>query len=597
MSASGEGGSVLPAWMSPPSAEDIERMALRNLLSSTEERLFFKDLESRFVLVSNGFLRAIAQDRPLEEVIGKTDFDLFSYPHASEAFADEQRVIATGEPMQAKIERETYDDGRADAWVSTTKLPLRDAAGAIVGTWGISRDVTAQVAAEQELLHQALHDALTGLANRVALMDHLEQALAALAREPGRIGLVFVDLDEFKEVNDSLGHAVGDEVLVEVARRLRAVARRTDTVARVGGDEFVLLCADLRSSDDIRLVCDRIVRELRKPIELAETTLSMTGSIGVAISEDAELDPGELLRRADVALYEAKHAGRDRFEVFDVLVHQAGPPAAGLVGELARGLERGELFVLYQPLFRLEDGELVGAEALVRWRHPQRGILLPREFIALAERRGLIERIDSFVLDEACRQLAEWRAQDDSWASFAVSVNVSGRQLRDRSLVDRVTAALERHGIEPSRLCLEITETALIDELTAAGEVLDALSRLGVRLALDDFGTGYSTLAHLQKLHTDTLKIDRSFVAQLMGGTRDDEIVAAVIAMAHALGMTVVGEGIETSGQRTKLSDLECDVGQGFMFAPAVPPAQLAALRAGAGESAAVTSKPAGKAG
>ncbi len=554
-------------------------MCMRNLLANPEERVFFKDRDSRLLLVSVGFLESLAHGRPLDEVIGKTDFDIFSRPHAVAAFEDEQRVIETGQPMLAKLERETYHD-RPDAWVSTTKLPLLDADGNIIGTWGTSRDVTAQVAAEEALAHQALHDPLTGLANRVALMDHLAQALVALERQSGSVGLLFVDLDDFKEVNDSLGHDAGDRLLSEVGRRLTAVARRTDTVARLGGDEFVLLCAHLDDDDDLRLISDRVVRAIRAPLTIAGVELTVTGSLGVVLTADPHLDPGELLRRSDVALYDAKRAGRNRFEVFDAKIHLADESTAGLAGELALAIERSELFVLYQPLFRLEDGALIGAEALVRWRHPERGVLLPGEFIAHAERRGLIEKIDSFVLDEACRQLAAWGSDDDSWDDFMISVNVSGHQLRDRGLVDRVSAALERHRILPSCLCLEITETALIGELGAANQVLESLSDLGVRLALDDFGTGYSTLAHLQQLHTDTLKIDRSFIAQIEGGSRDRKIVAAVIAMAHALGMTVVGEGIETQGQQDGLIALDCDEGQGYMFAPAVRPADLANLRA-----------------
>jgi EAL domain-containing protein (putative c-di-GMP-specific phosphodiesterase class I) len=247
---------------------------------------------------------------------------------------------------------------------------------------------------------------------------------------------------------------------------------------------------------------------------------------------------------------------------------------------LRRAIDRSELFVVYQPLFRLDDGAVTGAEALVRWRHPQRGVVLPGEFIPLAEQRGLIGEIDSFVLNEACRQLAEWRTDDDPWDDFMMSVNVSGRELSDPGLVDRVAATLERHRIAPSRLCLEITETALIGELGNVNQAMASLSTLGVHLALDDFGTGYSTLAHLQLLPTDILKIDRSFVAQIGEQTRDREIIAAVTAMAHALGMSVVGEGIETNGQREKLLGLDCDEGQGYVFAPPMPPANVAALRA-----------------
>ncbi len=558
-------------------SQEFELACMRNLLASPEERVFFKDRESRFLAVSAGWLSGVAPGLTLDQVIGRTDFDIFSRPHAAAAFEDERRIMATGKPVVAKVERETFHD-RPDAWVSTTKLPLRNERGEIIGTWGIARDVTAQIDAEQALVQQALHDAVTGLPNRVALMDRLQQSLVALERRPGRVGLMFVDLDDFKDVNDAFGHAAGDRVLVEVARRLSDVARRTDTVARLGGDEFVLLLSYLHEDADVRLICDRIANAMRAPLQLDGRDLRVTGSIGVVVTDDPLLDPGELLRRADVAMYGAKRAGRDGFEVFDADAHPHSASRAGLAVELAGAVERAELFVLYQPLFRLEDGALSGAEALVRWLHPERGVIPPADFIPLAEERGLIASIDTFVLDEACRQLAAWAAAGEVADDFVISVNVSGRQLRDRGLVDRVAAALERNAIAPSRLCLEITETALIGELDDANRVLESLSNLGVRLALDDFGTGYSTLAHLQRLRADILKIDRSFIARLGSGSRDRKIIGAVTAMAHALGMTVVGEGIETDGQLEGLVAMECDEGQGFAFAPPLQAAEIAAL-------------------
>ena len=551
---------------------------MRNLLASPDERLWFKDLNSRFLLVSEAWLAAAAPGHSIEQVVGKTDFDIFSRPHAAAAFADDQSVILTGQPIVAKVERETFHD-RPDTWVSTTKMPLRDERGEIIGTWGIARDVTAQIAAEQALVQQALHDSVTGLPNRVALMDRLQQALVALERRPGRVGLMFIDVDDFKDVNDAFGHDVGDRVLVEVGRRLGEVARRADTVARLGGDEFVLLLSYLHEDADVRLICDRVASAIRSPLSVDARQLHITGSVGVVVTDDPLIDPGELVRRADIAMYGAKRAGRNRFEVFNAETHVPTASRSGLAVELAGAIERSELFVLYQPLFRLDDGSLSGAEALVRWRNRQRGVILPADFISIAEERGLIGQIDSFVLNEACRQVAAWEADGDLSEDFVISVNVSGRQLRDRELVDRVAAALERHAIAPSRLCLEVTETALIGELGDASRVLESLSALGVRLALDDFGTGYSTLVHLQQPRADILKIDRTFIARLGTGSRDRDIIAAVTAMAHALGMTVVGEGIETDSQRDSLVALDCDEGQGYVFAPPLGPAEIVALR------------------
>jgi diguanylate cyclase (GGDEF)-like protein/PAS domain S-box-containing protein len=297
------------------SREEIERVCMRNLLASSDERVFFKDRESRFVLVSAGFLAELGQGRSLSDLIGCTDDDLFTAPHACEALADEQEIIRTGKPMVGKLERETFAD-RPDRWVSTSKWPLRDDSGEIIGTFGISRDVTGQVEAQHKLAHQALHDPVTGLANRLALMDRLAQALGALERQPGRIALLFIDLDDFKNVNDTLGHDAGDRALAEVGRRLHSVTRRSDTLARFGGDEFVILCTALGEGDDLRLIGERIVSSLRKPLPAAHD-LTVTGSLGAVMTCDPLADPGELLQQADFAMYIAKRAGRNRMELYD----------------------------------------------------------------------------------------------------------------------------------------------------------------------------------------------------------------------------------------------------------------------------------------
>ncbi len=559
---------------------DTERLCMENLLEAPDVRVFFKDRDSRFVLVSAGFAAGLGQGRSMDEMIGLSDFDLFSETHAVEALADERHIIHTGEPIVGKVERETYSD-RPDAWVSTTKLPLRDDQGQITGTFGISRDVTAQVEAQAALAHQALHDPVTGLANRVALMDRLEQALVALDRRRGQIALLFIDLDDFKSINDTLGHEAGDRVLTEVGARLKRVARRTDTVARFGGDEFVMLCPALREDDDLRLMVDRIMRALGARFTCGRD-IQVQGSLGAVSTRDPMADPAELLQQADFAMYAAKRAGRNRFEIYDANLHGMVASSRGLATDLRRAVERSELYVVYQPLFRLDDGVLTGVEALARWRHPERGVLLPADFIPLAEQHGLIEAVDTFVLDEACRQLAVWTNEDRSWEGCTMAVNISGRQLRDPGLVGRVLAALTRHDVEPSRLCLEITETALIGELHDA-DVIESLSAIGVRIALDDFGTGFSTLAHLQQLRADILKIDRSFVSHLGQESRDREIIAAVTAMAHALGMTVVGEGVETTTERDQLRAVDCDEAQGYLFAAPLSPSEIADLWARSG--------------
>jgi diguanylate cyclase (GGDEF)-like protein/PAS domain S-box-containing protein len=556
---------------------DLKALCINNLLETPGERVFFKDLDSRFLLVSKSFLVDQAHGCDIGELVGKSDFDVFSDEHARAAYDDEQRIISTGEAMVAKIERETFHD-RPDAWVSTTKMVLRDYDGEVVGTFGISRDVTAQILAEQALAHQALHDTLTGLTNRLALMDRLSQALASLDRSHGLIAVMFVDLDNFKMINDTMGHEAGDRVLVEVARRLQLASRRGDTVARFGGDEFVLLCGGLRADDDVRLIADRAVRAVGQRFVEDGADLTVTGSIGVVATGDALADPSELLRQADMAMYSAKLAGRNRFSTFDPSLHAQVMASHDFDAGLRKAIDNKELFLLYQPLFSLEDQSLRGAEALVRWRHPERGVLAPAEFIPLAEERGLIGSVDAYVLDEACRQLAEWVEAGQCPEGFTVAVNLSGRQLSDPSLVERVAATIQCHGVAASQICIEVTETALIGEIGGAAAALGALSSLGVRLALDDFGTGYSTLAHVQRLNVDILKIDRSFVDQIGGSDRDREIIGAITAMAHALGMSVVGEGIETDRQLGELTALGCDEGQGFLLARPLPPDQVVPL-------------------
>ena len=302
---------IKPGWPEELSSrEDIERICIRNLLGARDERVFFKDREGRFVLVSAGWLAAEGHGRSLDAVLGKTDFDIFSEPHAIAALEDEQRIVQTGEPMIARVERETFDD-HPDAWVSTTKLPLRDERGRTIGTFGIARDVTAQ-----------MHDSVTGLANRVALIDRLTQALVALERRPGRVGLLFLDIDGFKSINDTLGHHAGDQVLVEVGKRLTGVARRFDTAVRYGGDEFVLLCTALQHDDDLHLIGDRVLDAIRAPFIGGHREPTMTASLGATVTSDPSADPDELLQQADAAMYAAKRAGGDRLQIYNAELHR-----------------------------------------------------------------------------------------------------------------------------------------------------------------------------------------------------------------------------------------------------------------------------------
>jgi diguanylate cyclase (GGDEF)-like protein len=527
--------------------------------------------------VSVGWLAAYAGGGPLEEVLGKTDFDIFTEHHAVEAWEDEQQILRTGKPMVAKLERETFRD-RPDVWMSTTKLPLRSESGEIIGTFGLSRNVTVQVRAQQAVAHQALHDPVTGLVNRVALMDRFDHALAGLESGDGRLVLLFVDLDDFKSVNDALGHDTGDRVLREVGRRLDHMSRRSDTVAALGGDEFVVLCQASRDDEDLALICDRAMGAICAPLQDGPHDLTVTGSLGAVITSDQSVEPEELLRQAEVATNAAKRSGGNRFELYTTELGSLSESSRSLASELRRAIDNSDLFVVYQPIHSLADGSMVGAEALVRWRHSERGVIGPDEFIPVAERRGLITAIGDFVLNETCRQVAAWTSTDGCPDAFKVGVNLSGRELRDPGLIERIEGTLQRHRVAPERLVIEITENVLLAELGDAHGAIVALAATGVGISLDDFGTGYSTLAHLRNLRTDSLKIDRSFVSQLAGHSRDREIVAAVTGMAHALGMMVVAEGVETDDQRRELTAIGCDAAQGYLFARPLAPAALAVL-------------------
>ncbi|MGC8626607.1 MAG: putative bifunctional diguanylate cyclase/phosphodiesterase [Acidimicrobiales bacterium] len=557
--------------------EDIERMCMRNLLETTEEGIYFKDLKSRFILASRGFVLNKANGTSMDDIVGKTDFDLFSEEHALAAYQDEQRIIQTGEPIVGKIERETFRD-RPDAWVSTTKMPLRDRAGRIVGTFGISRDITAQVRAEQALAYQALHDSVTGLANRTAFIDRLSQALLAMERSGGQVGVFFIDLDNFKEINDTFGHATGDRVLVEVGHRLSRVARTGDTVARFGGDEFAVLCVAPNEGSDLARVARRALDAIDEPLFEGGRDLSVSASIGAVMTCDYLADCEELLKQADIAMYEAKAAGRNCVRVYRPDLGTSCRLDDDFGTALRKALSSGQLFVVYQPLFSLEERRLRGAEALVRWQHPERGVLSPADFVPLAEERGLIGIIDAFVLDEACGQLAEWAREELVGADFTMAVNLSGHQLDDPALAARLAEVLAKHHVPPAQLCIEINEEAVRGRAADAEAALAELGRLGVQLALDDFGT-YSTLANLARLGVDIVKIDRSLVGQVLTA-RDSsrDVVAAIAAMAHVLGMSAVSVGLEEQGQMDAVAAIGCDTGQGYLFSKPLHPDELAEL-------------------
>ena len=734
----------------PIDEAELDRICLHNLLSACADMIYFKDRQSRFLRVSDS--AAAFTGVPAEEMIGKTVRDYFTPEHAAAAFATEQMIMRTGRAVNDVEEPHLRPGTDEDETLSASKQPLRDFDGRVIGTFGISRDITARKIAERQLIsrtreltertreltertrelterttaldqlrrelqtlidtspdlmtrydrelrctyanpaaaeltgipaaqmlghtsrergygadflrdweqmlrhvldtgqgterefsvlirgeyrflhtrfvpelgedgevssilavsrdlterrrieealaEQAVRDPLTGLANRTLLVSRIAQAIELGAADPasarGRLAVLFLDLDRFKLVNDSLGHAAGDELLVAVADRLRLAVRRGDLVARFGGDEFVVLCESVAGYAEAASIAERIIECLVRPFHCAGQPMHVRASIGIALAEGPGTTVDALLRDADAAMYQAKASGAlaGGYRFFEPATHERAVHRMNLEQDLRRAVERQEFALVYQPIVDLADGQVIGAEALIRWRHPERGLLAPAEFLEVAEETHLIVPIGRWVLDEACRQLAAWNAArraepdaDPDSGLLTLAVNLSNRQLsHDPDLVATIAKTLAQHDVPPGQICLEVTETAVHEASVGARSALAAFSAAGIMIALDDYGTGYSSLGHLRDIPVDALKVDRTFVDGLIRDRGDEAIVVAVITLAHALGMHVIAEGVSTPEQHGRLRELGCDYAQGHLFAaPLSPEAFEALLRRGAG--------------
>ncbi|MGY2228735.1 EAL domain-containing protein [Pseudomonas tolaasii] len=422
--------------------------------------------------------------------------------------------------------------------------------------------------ANQELTHLALHDMLTGLPNRTLLADRIQQAIQAVMEQGGCFALMFIDLDGFKPVNDAFGHHMGDQLLREVGLRLREDLRSQDTLARIGGDEFVLL-VQLSQPDDAMGLAERQVGLINRAFKVAEHELKISASIGIAMFPGNGSNPQDLLMNADAAMYHAKGMGKNGYSFFDVSMNTNARKQLQLLQDLRNAVEQGQLRLYYQPKFDAASGIAVGAEALLRWEHPQQGLLLPATFIELAEKTGLIIPIGEWVLNEACRQMALWYAQ--GYEEWRIAVNLSALQFCHAGLVNSVAAALERHRLPANNLTLEITETTAMSDADASMTVLQQLSDMGVDLSIDDFGTGYSSLMYLKRLPANELKIDRGFVRDLEHDSDDAAIVSAIVALGQALGLRIVAEGVETNVQQHFLTRLGCNSLQGYLLGHPLP--------------------------
>lgn len=456
------------------------------------------------------------------------------------------------------------------------RLPGREAEVTLAG---LLTDYTREQAEQERLATAAMHDPLTGLANRSVFLDRVGRCLARSARRSAyQFAVLFLDLDRFKTVNDSLGHAFGDKLLRAVSDRLEGLMRPSDFIARIGGDEFAILVDEIGDIADATRVARRVLQSLAAAHEIDGKEVYSTVSLGVAVSGPSYEEPSELLRDADNAMYRAKTQGRARYQVYDPTMHEAALRQLALENDLRRALLQEELAIEYQPIVELTSGEIEGFEALLRWNHPVRGLLGPDEFIRVAEETGAIHQIGHWVLDGACRQAAEWQTRFPRQQPLTMSVNVSGREFLQDDLVSRVCDTVKRRRVVPGTLRLELTETSLMEHPDLARERIEKLRQHSVGLHLDDFGTGYCSLSYLQKLPTDTLKIDRSFIGQIQDRGLGGHILETIVSLAHRLGMSVSAEGLETEAQVATLRNLACRTGQGFYFSEAVAPHQAEAL-------------------
>ena len=580
----------------------FEHTLLRTLAENIPHRIYAKDLQGRFIFANGAVARGMGMS-DATALLGKTDFDFYPFELACEYHRQEQEVLRHGHPLLNQEEHAQYLLREDQAWLITTKVPVRDDVGRIVGLVGINYEVTTQKAAglalqaahaqaaqaadrlratvvrldlemkerqrfEQELRHQAMHDTLTGLPNRALLMDRIEQAIERARLDEHSLTLLFFDLDRFKLINDSLGHAAGDELLRAITQRIGRLMRSGDTFARLGGDEFVLLLPHSMPSDELANLTNRLSRVVAKPVIVANHEVSVTCSLGYSVYPQDGEDATTLLKRADAAMYGAKDGGGNQVRRYThELRSHAGERLEAEV-QLKQALRRGQFLLHYQPQIEIASGHIVGVEALVRWQHPVRGLVPPMQFIPLAEETGSIEPLGEWVLRTACAQAAAW--QRSGLPALRMAINVSARQFRNPTLVSVVAQVLAEHGLAHEHLELEITESLSMTCPEESIRILTSLRALGISIAIDDFGTGYSNLAYLRRFPVSRIKLDRAFVSELDQQSGSHAIVEAVVAMAHKLDLQVIAEGVETAEQGDQLLRYGCDELQGYWFSPAV---------------------------
>ncbi|HEX7097554.1 MAG TPA: EAL domain-containing protein [Acidimicrobiales bacterium] len=555
-------------------ALEAAKERLRSTIDAAPAVIYRIDADTRVLLANEEAARF--GDLPADQLVGVKLVDFVEPDVAAQMREQVAHAFATGEPVDSLTR--IVSTTRGEVWFDCRAVPELGPDGKVESLLLFAVDVTARRAMEEQVRRFAEADPLTGLANRRTMIQRLQRLLA---RDPAprSVAVLFIDLDRFKQTNDSLGHTTGDLVLQGVAHKLTTCARDNEIVARLGGDEFAMVLTDLQDLIDLVRRVEHVRRAIAAPIDVGNQTVWVTASIGVALVSEVDRTPTDLLRLADVAMYQAKVRGRDRFEIFDDHLRREVEERIDTEAALRRAVPERQLEVHYQPEVLLDSGKVVGVEALVRWRHPERGLLLPSTFIPLAEETGMIADIGRVVLAEACRQVGAWSRRHPD-LPLTLRVNVSGRQLARSTLLQDVTVALAEAGLPAQRLCLEITETALMTDIESSIRMLRAVRELGVSVAVDDFGTGYSSLGYLERFPVDALKIDRSFVAGLGVDAKSDAIVRTLLNLAHVLELDVVAEGVETEHQAAKLRSMGCERGQGFLYAPGLAAPDLERLLA-----------------
>ncbi|HEY0430010.1 MAG TPA: EAL domain-containing protein [Pyrinomonadaceae bacterium] len=537
---------------------------LTSTLESTADGILVVNPEGKVVIYNEKFLEMWRI--PAEIIAQGDDLKLVSY--VLEQVAEPKKFAATIKNLYAQPQATSFDilefkDGRL--YERYSQPHIRD--GAPVGRVWSFRDITERRRAEEKLMHYALHDTLTNLPNRAQFMNHLKTAIeSAEGNAFSHFAVLFLDLDRFKVINDSLGHVIGDKLLVAIAQRLKSCVRPGDVVARLGGDEFTILLNRTGSVEDVARVAERLQKKLSEPFKLGHYEVFTSASIGIIVSDDVERQPDDFLRDADAAMYRAKESGKARYEIFDSEMHVRNMNVLKVETDLRHAVERGEFEVFYQPIVSLATGEIREFEALIRWQHPQHGLVAPNEFISVAEETGLIIPIGKWILEESCRQTSEWQERFPELDTLSISVNLSAKQLMHPALMSQVIEILEKTGLNPLCLKLEVTESTVMEHSEAALAVLNDLRKLGVAFSTDDFGTGYSSLSYLHRFPFERLKIDRSFINKMDLDDKSEAIVRTILMLGQNLNIETVAEGIETEKQLERLRLLGCPFGQGYLF-------------------------------